>query len=161
MDLTAGTDSPMGDVEPLRHHYEQMRAVFTLSETLGRATSLAEVYMAALESLQVALGVDRAAVLLFDPLGTMRFKAWVGLSDSYRSAVEGRTPWSSSEQNPEPVLLANVTADPALQVLLPHTGERLCDAVQREGIKALAMAPGRPGQAAGQVHGLLRHAPLF
>ncbi len=141
MDLNEGTGSAIGDVQPRRHNYEQMRAVFTLSETLGRATSLAEIYDAALAALQAALGVQRAAVLLFDPFDTMRFKAWVGLSGSYRAAVEGHTPWSSSERDPEPVLLADVTAEPALQMRLPHTGEWLCDVVQREGIEALAMVP--------------------
>ncbi len=141
MDLNEGTGSSARDVQQLRHNYEQMRAVFTLSETTGRAASLADIYAAALASLQDALGVKRAAVLLFDPAGIMRFKAWVGLSDSYRISVEGHTPWSSSEPNPQPVLLADVTADPALQVLLPQSGELLCDVIRREGIGALAMVP--------------------
>jgi PAS domain S-box-containing protein len=141
MDLNEGTGSSTQDVQLLLQNYEQMRAVFTLSEAAGRAASLADIYTAALASLQDALGVERAAVLLFDPAGIMRFKAWVGLSDGYRTSVEGHTPWSSSEPNPQPVLLADVRGNLALQVRLPQSGELLCDVVQREGIHALAMVP--------------------
>ena len=41
MDLNEGTGSSTQDVQQLLQNYEQMRAVFTLSEKAGRAASLA------------------------------------------------------------------------------------------------------------------------
>jgi PAS domain S-box-containing protein len=38
----------------------------------------------------------------------MRFAAWRGLSERYRAAVDGHSPWSPHERNPEPVCLGNV-----------------------------------------------------
>jgi hypothetical protein len=67
-------------------------AVSTLADALASATSPQEIYDAALHGIRTALGVERASVLLFDPDGVMRFKAWRGLSDEYRRSVEGHTP---------------------------------------------------------------------
>jgi PAS domain S-box-containing protein len=63
----------------------------------------------------------------------MRFKAWQGLSDEYRVAVDGHSPWSAEDPAPEPILVADVSTDPSL-------GE-LRDTVLAEGIHALAFVP--------------------
>ena len=55
-----------------------------------------------------ALGCDRASVLLFDDAGVMRFVAWRGLSDGYRKAVEGHSPWMCRQKDPQPVSIAKV-----------------------------------------------------
>jgi signal transduction histidine kinase len=80
-----------------------------------------------------ALGADRAAVLLFDPDGVMRFKAWRGLSPAYRAAVQGHTPWSRDERAPEPIVVADVTQDASLAPFAAL--------LEREGIRALAFIP--------------------
>lgn len=73
-----------------------------------------QIYQQALVSLKKATGVERASILLFDPDGVMRFKAWLGLSDKYRSAVEGHTPWSQEDVNPAPIVTYDIFADKEL-----------------------------------------------
>lgn len=108
-------------------------AVSTLADALTSATSPQQIYDAALEGIRTALGVERASVLLFDPSGVMRFKAWRGLSSEYRKAVEGHTPWSPGQPAPEPVTVPDVTTDPTLS--------RFLSAFEREQIRALAFIP--------------------
>ena len=63
----------------------------------------------------------------------MRFIAWRGLSDAYRAATEGHSPWTPDAVDPEPVLVPDAPAagfEPELEA-----------AVLREGIGALAFIP--------------------
>jgi PAS domain S-box-containing protein len=119
--------------ESLNERLAQLQALYQLTAALSRATALEDVYEAALGGLLLALGIDRASILLFDPDGVMRFKAWRGLSDSYRRATEGHTPWSPDTKNPQPVLVPDVDADPGLATL--HA------VIRGEGIRALAFVP--------------------
>jgi signal transduction histidine kinase/ActR/RegA family two-component response regulator len=63
----------------------------------------------------------------------MRFKAYRGLSDKYRHAVEGHTPWAPDSANPEPIIVGDVAGDHSLQQLFP--------VISAEGIAALAFIP--------------------
>jgi signal transduction histidine kinase len=108
-------------------------AVSTLADALASATSPQEIYDAALHGIRTALGVERASVLLFDPDGVMRFKAWRGLSDEYRRSVEGHTPWTLGQPTPEPIVVADVKADPSLEKYHP--------VFAREDIRALGFIP--------------------
>jgi PAS domain S-box-containing protein len=112
---------------------DQLQALYQLTSALSRTTALEDVYDAALAGLLHALEVDRASILLFDPDGVMRFKAWRGLSDAYRRATEGHTPWSPDTNNPQPVLISDVDANPDVATLRPV----ICG----EGIQALAFVP--------------------
>ena len=76
---------------------------------------------------------DRASILLFDEDGLMRFKAWRGLSDGYRSAVTGHSPWRKGELGSMPTTVPDVSAHDSLN------GYRLV--FEREGIRALAFIP--------------------
>ena len=107
--------------------------VSRLADALASATSPHDIYEAALEGVRAAAGVERAAVLLFDDDGVMRFRAWRGLSDDYRRAVEGHTPWKPDEPSPSPVVVSDVTTD------LPLAGFQSVFA--REDIRALAFVP--------------------
>src|SRR6187399_3016618 len=91
----------------------------SLTRALSQARALAEIYRVALDTLTEALGLTRAAVLLFDPDGVMRFKASRGLSDAYRRAVEGHTPWSPETPDPDPIVVADVICETALDQFLP------------------------------------------
>ena len=82
--------------EVLQQRLNQLQALYQLTAALSRASVLDEVYEAALAGLRHALGIERASILLFDPDGVMRFKAWRGLSDHYRHATEGHTPCGRS-----------------------------------------------------------------
>ena len=92
-----------------------------------------DVYQAALDSLERALGVERASVLLFDSAGVMRFKAWRGLSDVYRAAVEGHSPWSPQVLDAEPILVPDIALDASLAGLR--------GTLEAEGIRSLAFIP--------------------
>jgi len=97
------------------------------------AGSLEAVYQTALRCVQDELGVERASLLLFDAERTMRFVAWSGLSEEYRSAVDGHSPWSPDETNATPLRVPDVERDTALASYLP--------VFRREGICALAFVP--------------------
>jgi PAS domain S-box-containing protein len=101
--------------------YEETAAARTRAEQLYRfaqavmaADRVEVVYEAALASIAVALGTRRAAILTFDAEGVMRFRAWVGLSDVYRAAVEGHSPWQPDAVAPQPVLVPDAAADPSM-----------------------------------------------
>jgi len=112
---------------------EEQKALYEFTNRLYRAESLSGVYEAALDAILTALRCTRASILRFDEHEVMRFVAWRGLSEGYRRAVEGHSPWSPGEVNPEPVCLADAAA-----VDLP---EALKTVIAREGIGALAFIP--------------------
>lgn len=99
----------------------------------ARAGHLDSVYQSALECVQHGLGIERASLLLFDATGTMRFVAWSGLSDEYRAAVDGHSPWALGETNAAPILVSDVESDPSLAAY--------ARVFQSEGIRALAFIP--------------------
>lgn len=101
--------------EPLDATHEsslmnEQAALFAFSERLQRCTLAAQIYDAALDAITKALGCDRASILLFDTDGVMRFVAWRGLSEAYRNAVEGHSPWSPDDADPQPVCMEDVQA---------------------------------------------------
>ncbi|MFQ5343690.1 MAG: GAF domain-containing protein, partial [Anaerolineae bacterium] len=119
--------------EALHQQFEQLQAIYHLSDAVSRTEAIEEVYEEALDSLQRTLKADRAAVLLFDPDGVMRFKAWRALSEGYRQAAEGHSPWQPDEKHPQPVLVPDVREEPTL--------ERLRSVILSEGIHALGFIP--------------------
>src|SRR5262245_58161213 len=104
-----------------------------LTRALSRASSPEDIYAAALDVLAQAVGVSRAAVLLFDADDVMRFKMWRGLSPAYRQAVEGHSPWHAETPNPETIVVGDVTRDRSLE---PYQAT-----FAAEGIAALAFIP--------------------
>src|SRR2546428_13225743 len=72
---------------------EGLRAVLQVAAALHESGSSAvRFYRAAVEAVVTTVGADRAALLLYDPDGVMRFKAWRGLSEADRQAGGGGTP---------------------------------------------------------------------
>jgi PAS domain S-box-containing protein len=104
-----------------------------LTEALARADDPRFVYETALAVLRRALQVDRASVLTFDEAGVARFRAWAGLSDEYRRAVEGHSPWSRGETSPKPLLIRDVREDASLA--------GYSEVFASEDIRALAFIP--------------------
>ena len=125
---------------------ERQRAEQALAEAIGRkdalyqfldrrqrTKSLEEMYDAALDGILSALRCQHAAILMRDQSGVMRFVAWRGLSELYRLAVEGHSPWKAEEIDPQPVCVSDVsTAD---------LDKFLKAAVLGEHIGALAFIP--------------------
>jgi GAF domain-containing protein len=81
-----------------------------LTDKLYRAETSTDVYEAALDTITRALGCSRASILLFDDAGIMRFAAWRGLSDAYRRAVEGHSPWAREIKDPQPICIQDMEA---------------------------------------------------
>ena len=111
----------------------QLAVRLAVGRALGRTRDLDDVYSAALDTLAECLDVSRASVLLFDPDGVMRFKAYRGLSSEYRAAVQGHSPWTPDSVDAEPLLVPDVTREPSLASYLP--------VFVRERIAALAFIP--------------------
>jgi signal transduction histidine kinase/ActR/RegA family two-component response regulator len=97
------------------------------------AGSLQSVYQTALRGVQEALNVERASLLAFDATRTMRFVAWSGLSDTYRAAVDGHSPWPADESSALPILVPDIEEDASLAGLR--------EAFRREDIRGLAFVP--------------------
>ncbi|CAN5503758.1 hypothetical protein BH23ACI1_BH23ACI1_29610 [soil metagenome] len=110
-----------------------IRVCLNLIAAISGTQTVEEIYAAALDALAEGLQVSRASILLFDPDGVMRFKAWRGLSDEYRGAVEGHTPWTPDSPDPQPITVTDVAADPTLGEYHPI--------FRRERIAALAFIP--------------------
>jgi PAS domain S-box-containing protein len=111
----------------------RLQTLYRMSHALGRAADVDAIYQEALASLREAFHTERASILLFDDDGVMRFKAWRGLSDAYRAAVEGHTPWRPDAAEPQPIVVPDVHQDAALASF-----RGLFDT---EGIRALAFIP--------------------
>src|SRR5262249_42348594 len=107
--------------------------LYGLARVVIGAEGIEQVMEAALGAIERALSARRSAVLVMDSHGVMRFRAFRGLSDEYRAAVEGHSPWPRDARAPEPVLVADVRADAALAPFLP--------VLEQEGIRALAFIP--------------------
>jgi len=111
----------------------QRDSLYQLSEQLHRASTFQDIYKAALDAIESALSCDRSAVLLLDPNGIMEFVAWRGLSDEYRAAVAGHSPWNKDEADPVPV--------PIPDVANAELGEAIKAAVIGENIRATVFIP--------------------
>lgn len=109
----------------------QQQRLYTLVQVINQARALTEIYEVALDAISQCLDADRSSILLIDADGVMRFKDWRELSDQYRQAVEGHSPWSAGEKDPKPVCIED-----ARQM----EGE-LKEVILREGIGALAFIP--------------------
>ena len=112
---------------------DEQAALYRFTNRLYRAESLKDVYEAALHAIMDAMHCSRASILRCDSDGVMRFVAWRGLSDDYRSATTGHSPWTLDDANPEPVCMTDIDRaelDAPLKTI-----------VKQEGIGALAFIP--------------------
>ena len=119
--------------EKIAEAARQQASLYQLAQRSQTATSLRDVYTAALEGITSALHTDRAAILLFDNRQAMRFVAWQGLSATYRKAAAGHSPWKPSTKNPKPVCIADMR--------LADISQSLKRTMRREDIRAAAFIP--------------------
>jgi PAS domain S-box-containing protein len=146
-----GTARDVSEREELRWRLRDLDAVYRFADAVAGAPALDDVLAVALDALLEATGADRAAVLLADDDGVLRFRAWRGLSDRYRTYTEGRSPWQPEDDDPEPVLVQDIAAA-GYEVPL----ERV---MRKEGIGALAFVPlVRGGRLLGRIT-IYRNAP--
>jgi len=100
---------------------------------MSQAATVDQIYRVALRAVERTLEAPRASILLFDPDGVLRLKAWRGLSEGYRQAVESHTPWMPGEPEPLPILVPDVSRDAGLA--------RYREIMLSEGIRAMAFLP--------------------
>lgn len=118
---------------PAARGLEALQALYDLTDRLLRAVSQEDIFEAALDAMERGLGCPRASILLFDELGVMRFVAWRGLSDEYRAAVEGHTPWRPGEEGALPIAIGDIETS--------SEAEELKATIRGEGIGSLAFVP--------------------
>src|SRR5215813_15083701 len=95
--------------EELARRSRQQALMYELADEVNRAEVLSDLFEKALDVIIASVNADRASILLFDDEGIMRFKTWRGLSDEYRSRVEGHSPWTRDECDPKPITIGNVS----------------------------------------------------
>ncbi|HEX2990312.1 MAG TPA: PAS domain S-box protein, partial [Anaerolineales bacterium] len=111
----------------------QQEALYQLAERLNHSGSLQDVYDPALDAILNALQCDRASILLYDEADVMRFVAWRGLSDAYRQATDGHSPWKPDAVDPQPISMQDIDT--------AELDEALRSVIRTEGIGALAFIP--------------------
>ena len=112
---------------------DRLDALYRLTDRLYRARSLSDVFDAALDAVTVTLGCRRASILLFDAAGTMDFVAWRGLSDNYRRAVRGHSPWTPEHHEAQAIYVVDIDDT--------DESEAVKAAVRGENIRGLAFIP--------------------
>jgi PAS domain S-box-containing protein len=128
-----GSARDVTEREELRIGLAEIDALYRIADAVGRATSLQELFDEAMAILIGATSADRASILLLDERGVMRFQAWHGLSDAYRAATDGHSPWTAAAVDPQPVVLGSAAEggfEPELEATL-----------RAEEIGALAFIP--------------------
>ncbi|HTY67356.1 MAG TPA: GAF domain-containing protein [Alphaproteobacteria bacterium] len=119
--------------QTLARHSGEQTLLYQFADKLYRATSRRELYDAAIETIRSTLRCNRASISLLDETGKSRFVAWEGLSERYRTAVDGQSPWTSDDPAPRPVSYDYIGfADVPASLIADVTNE---------GIFALAFAP--------------------
>ena len=112
---------------------EEQTALYRFTDRLYRAESDRDVYEAALDAILSALNCDRASILLFDADAVMSFVAWRGLSEGYRRAVNGHSPWKMGDRDPAAIFVKDIR--------LSGESETLKETIEEEGIRGLAFIP--------------------
>ena len=113
---------------------ETETAFYTFTDRLFHAQSRNEIYEAGLEAILRILRCNRASILLFDEANVMRFVAWRALSDEYRRAVDGDSPWKPDEKAAAPICIDDIQK-------VDNLSEELKAVAKAEGIVALAFIP--------------------
>jgi len=110
-----------------------LSALYRLTDRLYRAQADDEIFEAALDAILGTLACGAASILLFDDAGVMRFRAWRGISDDYRAAVDGHSPWKRGDREAEPIFVVDIedTAEP----------DWLKRRIVGEGIRGLSFIP--------------------
>lgn len=119
--------------QSLAKRSSEQALLYRFANTIYHAASPRELYDAALETIMSALKCNRASISLLDAHGKTRFIAWRGLSERYRAAVDGQSPWAVDDPAPAPISYDYIGFADVPAALIAD--------VTDEGIYALAFAP--------------------
>jgi PAS domain S-box-containing protein len=131
--VVVGASKIARDITERKRAELQQQVLYELTSAVNRAAALPEIYKVAIDAICRCQSTKRAALLLYGPDGVMRFKEWRNLSDEYRKAVEGHSPWRRDETDAQPVGIDDVSFA-ALE-------DSLREVVLREGIQSLVFLP--------------------
>jgi PAS domain S-box-containing protein len=112
---------------------ERAELVSRVVGAANRAARADDVFDACMNAM-IDFGVERCSILAFDAAGVMRFRAWRGLSDGYRRAIEGHNPWPRDTVSFEPIVVADLASDTVL-------GPSYADVFRRESIATVVFIP--------------------
>ena len=128
-----GASKVARDISSRKRAEATQAALYDFTDRLFRAGSIDDIYDAALDAIIRALDCERASILLFDDAAVMKFVAWRGLSDGYRQAVEGHSPWTRDAKDLEPISVSDIETT--------ELDDSLRATIKAEGIAALAFIP--------------------
>src|SRR5581483_6531963 len=126
-----GSAHEVTEREELRLRVSELNALYRVADAVA-TQPIDGLYGEALDALLSATAATRASLLLYDD-GVMRFRAWRNLSDAYRAATEGHSPWEPDDADPKPVLVPDV-AEGGFDAELEAS-------IRNEGIASLAFVP--------------------
>ncbi|MCK6547358.1 ATP-binding protein [Myxococcota bacterium] len=121
------------ELEAVQRRYARLEAVYEVTRRIAGASTIDEVCQAAVDTLLEAVPGRRCSMLLFDDEGVMRFRAWRGISEPYRRAVDGHTPWKPGERGAQAFVVEDVAAATELGAVRED--------ILREGIRSAAFVP--------------------
>jgi PAS domain S-box-containing protein len=130
---TVGASKIARDITERKRAELQQQVLYELASAVNRSVALPEIYHAALDAICRCQSAHRAAILLYDAEGVMRFNAWRNLSEEYRHAVEGHSPWRRDDSAPQAVCVDDSSKAPL--------DDHLRAMIKREGIRSLAFLP--------------------
>src|SRR5438874_2283220 len=110
---------------------DRLLALSTLGETSILSVSISDVFRQALDCLAQVIPHDRSSILMFDPDGVMRFKAWRNLSPEFRRAMQWMSPWAREAWSSDPVVITPGSES--------ESSHELRDLLLGEGIHASAL----------------------
>ena len=132
-DTRALDDAGKAAAEAVAQRAEVQSALFEFTDRQQYAASVSELHELAIDALLRAMRCQSAAILMFDRSGAMRFVASRGLSETYRRAVDGHSPWKADGTGAQPICIDNIEA--------ADLADSLKEAVRAERIGALAFIP--------------------
>jgi PAS domain S-box-containing protein len=102
---------------------EQLHVMNQVIEVLAQAADdaidIESIYLIALNGLQNVFGIEQSSVFLFEPGGEVKCKAWIGISEDFRTAIGKFDPWHPQSQDFLPFTIQDIKKDPSNQRLLP------------------------------------------
>src|SRR5207248_8879667 len=110
---------------------DRLLALSKLAETSILSVSTSDVFRQALDCLAQVIPHDRASILMFDPDGVMRFKAWRNLSPEFRRAMQWMSPWARDVWSSDPIVITSGSEGAAQ--------DELRDLLLGEGIQVSAL----------------------
>lgn len=111
----------------------ELECLYGMMGALNQAHESEEIYRIAIDALITAVNADRASVLIYGADNRMHFRAWRGLSEEYRRAVDGHSPWQREQRNVRSIAVSDTATDPVTAAYEP--------VFVNEGIRSLAFIP--------------------